>query len=128
MKASLIAMVMLAAGAVQVQAQDVDGTWQTETSDEGAYLHVRIADCASKPEEKCGHIVGVFNSDNQDIKGKPIIWAMKGNGENAWSGGRIWAPDDDKTYRSKMSLNGNTLSVEGCVAVFCRGQVWKRVQ
>ncbi len=126
MKAALIAMVVLAAGTVQ--AQDVDGTWQTETSEEGAYLHVRIGDCASSSSEKCGVITGVFNSDNQDIKGKPIIWAMQPDGANAWSGGRIWAPDDDKTYRSKMSLRGNTLSVEGCVAIFCRGQDWIRIQ
>jgi uncharacterized protein (DUF2147 family) len=109
-------------------AQDVNGLWQTETSDSGAYLHVRIGDCSGGNGQKCGQIVEVFNSDNQSIKGKPIIWAMQPDGAGRWSGGRIWAPDDDKTYRSKMRLNGNTLSVEGCVTIICRGQDWKRIQ
>ncbi|MEM9794644.1 MAG: DUF2147 domain-containing protein, partial [Pseudomonadota bacterium] len=43
------------------------------------------------------------------------------------SGGQIWAPDDDKTYRSNMALDGDSLKVEGCVAIFCRGQTWTRV-
>ena len=125
MKKALLVLAFLLPGAAM--AQDVDGVWKTETSEEGAYLHVRIGNCANAAGEKCGQIVEVFNSDNQDIKGKPIIWSMKPDGANAWSGGRIWAPDDDKTYRSKMQLSGNTLSVEGCVAVFCRGQNWTRM-
>jgi uncharacterized protein (DUF2147 family) len=128
MKAILIALTVMAAGSVPVQAQDVNGIWKTEPSDKGAYLHVRIGDCAAPAGEKCGVITEVFNSDNQDIKGRPIIWAMKPDGTNAWSGGRIWAPDDDKTYRSRMRLSGDTLSVEGCVLVICRGQDWQRVQ
>ena len=126
MKYALILMALLLPGAAF--AQGVDGIWKTETSDAGAYLHVRIGNCANTVGEKCGQIVEVFNSDNQDIKGRAIIWEMKPDGANTWNGGRIWAPDDDKTYRSNMQLNGNALRVEGCVAVFCRGQNWTRTQ
>ena len=45
-----------------------------------------------------------------------------------WSDGTIWAPDDDKTYRSNMELQGDVLQVEGCVLIICRGQDWTRVE
>ncbi|MHA3916683.1 DUF2147 domain-containing protein [Halovulum sp. GXIMD14793] len=122
----LVAGLMLIGTAAQ--AQSVDGTWKTETSDQGAYLHVRIGNCSNNAAKKCGVITKVVNSDNQSIVGKPIIWGMSAKGAATWNGGRIWAPDDDKTYRSNMKLNGNTLRVEGCVAVFCRGQNWSRVK
>lgn len=121
----LVASLLMTSGAVQ--AQGIDGTWKTETSDEGAYLHVKISACANDAGEVCGFITKVVNSDNQGIVGKPIIWGMTPNGTNAWNKGRIWAPDDDKTYRSNMELTGNSLRVEGCVAIFCRGQNWSRV-
>lgn len=125
LKHLMVAALVMAGAAAQ--AQSVDGTWQTETSDTGAFLHVRISDCSNDATKKCGFITKVVNSDNQGIVGKPIIWGMTPDGANAWDSGRIWAPDDDKTYRSNMQLNGNSLRVEGCVAIFCRGQSWSRV-
>ena len=107
---------------------DAAGVWKTETSDKGAYLHVRVGPCANDQALTCGTIVKAVNTTRDDLVGKPIIWAMEANGANAWKSGRIWAPDDDKTYRSKMSLSGDVLKVEGCVAVFCRGQDWTRVE
>ena len=126
MKKQLMVAAMLIAGSA-ANAQDVNGTWQTETSDKGAYLHVKVAPCSNDASKTCGTIIKVVNSDNQGITGKPIIWGMTPRGANSWNKGTIWAPDDDKTYRSSMELSGNTLAVKGCVAVFCRGQNWKRV-
>jgi uncharacterized protein (DUF2147 family) len=130
MKTFLTALALVLPGASF--AQDVNGVWQTQTSDTGAYLHVRIGDCADIRTNKCGVIVGVFNSDNQSIEGKPIIWAMEPAGTGKWSGGRIWAPDDDKTYKSRMSVSGGTLTVTGCVGVCTpltsRSQNWSRVE
>ena len=45
-----------------------------------------------------------------------------------FSGGTIRAPDDDGTCRSEIEFEGDDLSVEGCVLVFCRGQDWRRVE
>ena len=118
--AALIALPLAA------QAQ-VAGVWQTETSDAGAYLHVRVGTCANDANLTCGTIVKAVNTTRKDLVGKPIIWGMAANGTNAWSKGRIWAPDDDKTYRSKMELSGDRLKVSGCVGPICRGQTWARV-
>ena len=49
---------------------------------------------------------------------------MKIRGNGRYRGGKIWAPDRDKTYKSKMLLDGDVLSVSGCVLVICRDQTW----
>ncbi len=125
MKKLLAALLLLGAPAM---AQDVNGTWKTETSDAGAYLEVRIGPCSYDTAKTCGVIAKAVNTDNQSIVGKAIIKDMHANGANRWNKGTIWAPDDDKTYRSNMALSGNVLQVEGCVAIFCRGQNWTRLR
>ncbi|WP_299042796.1 DUF2147 domain-containing protein [uncultured Tateyamaria sp.] len=124
MKHLIAAACLTVVGAGMALAEPVAGTWKTETGDGGGYLHVTIAPCGSNI---CGTIAKVFNSDDTSSEGKPIIWDMKAKGNGTYSGGKIWAPDVDKTYRSKMSLNGNALKVSGCVGPICRGQTWTRV-
>ncbi|WP_449283959.1 DUF2147 domain-containing protein [Luteimonas yanweni] len=80
----------------------------------------------SKPNPAC-------DKCKDDRKGKPItgmeiIRGMKADG-SAWSGGTILKPDEGKVYKSKMELmeNGTKLKVSGCVAFFCKSQVWERI-
>ena len=48
--------------------------------------------------------------------GKLIIKNMKETSATTWKNRTIWAPDDNKTYKSKMVLlNQDTLKVSGCV-------------
>ncbi len=110
-------------------ADAVFGTWKTKPDDNGNYGHVQVAQCGGKI---CGKLVKSFNSDGsqgiQDNIGKNIIWDMTNEGDGAYGGGQIWAPDRDKTYKSKMQLNGDTLGVKGCIAFICRdGGTWTRV-
>ena len=126
MKTLFAATALVLAGAGTGLAADPDeGEWKTETGDTGGYLHVKIAACGAA---LCGTIDKVVNNENTSIKGKRMIWDMQAKGNGSYSGGRIWAPDVDKTYRSKMSLNGNALKVSGCVGPICRGQTWTRLQ
>ena len=113
-------------------AQDVSGLWQTEPGDTGGFLHVAIGPCG---DNICGTIRTAFDGDRSVIsdyehQGKQLIWDMAADGANAWKSGKIWAPDRDKTYRSKMALSGDRLKVSGCVAggLICRSQNWVRVQ
>lgn len=124
MKYLVAAACMAIASTGAVLAEPATGTWKTEPGDSGAYLHVDIAPCG---EKLCGTIVKVVASDDQSSLGKSIIWDMNAKGGGSYSGGKIWAPDTDKTYRSKMSLNGDALKVSGCVGPICRGQVWARL-
>lgn len=108
-------------------AQSAQGMWRTEPGDTGAYLHVRIGPCAGGGGTLCGEIVEAVGSTRSDLAGKTIIANMAPDGTGRWSGGTIWAPDDDRTYRSKMQVTAGGLKVEGCVAIICRGQTWTRL-
>jgi uncharacterized protein (DUF2147 family) len=125
--ALIAAAVLLSTPALAADA--VFGTWQTTKDDNGNYGHIEVKQCGSTI---CGELIKSFNSDGsqgiQDNIGKNIIWDMVNQGDGAYGGGQIWAPDRDKTYKSKMQLNGDKLSVEGCVLIFCRdGGTWTRV-
>ena len=61
--------------------------------------------------------------------GRQIVWDMAAEGAGAYSGGKIWSPDRDKTYSGKMQLDGDGLAVSGCVLGICRdGGTWTRVK
>ena len=105
------------------------GTWQTESSDKG-YLHVTIEPC---DDALCGTIKMAYNLEGEanetyEHLGKKMVWGMNPKSLSSWAGGKIWDPSADKTYKSKMSLSGVTLSVSGCVLMFCKAQEWSRVQ
>jgi uncharacterized protein (DUF2147 family) len=112
-------------------ADPVEGLWKTRPDDNGNFGHVRIYTCEAA---LCGVIEAAFDGAGAPVAspnvGKRMIWDMQAEGDGAYSGGKIWAPDRDKTYNSKMSLDDNTLSVAGCVAggLICRDQAWTRVE
>lgn len=111
-------------------AADVDGTWKTAVTDKG-YLYVTIAACGDK---KCGTIADAFSPAGQKdagykYLGKQIIWDMEDQGGGSFDNGKVWSPQQDKTYPAKMKLSGDDLEVDGCGAggLVCRGQTWTRV-
>jgi uncharacterized protein (DUF2147 family) len=122
--ACLLSSALVGAGAAA--AQSAEGLWRTQPGDTGAYLHVRIAPCADGGT-LCGEIVEAVGATRTDLPGRAIIAGMAPDGPGAWSGGTIWAPDEDRIYRSKMALTAAGLKVEGCVLVICRGQTWTRI-
>ncbi|MGB0797869.1 MAG: DUF2147 domain-containing protein [Planktomarina sp.] len=128
MKHFLSAVAVMAVSATAAFAADpAEGVWKSEPGETGGYIHVQIAGCGDN--RLCGVIRKVVGNDNQTIVGKNIINNMGIDGGDKYSGGTIWAPDTDKTYKSRMTLSGNTLVVKGCVAggLICRGQNWTRV-
>ena len=123
----LLSAAALAFAAAALSDSNAVGTWQTESNGKG-YLHVSVEPCA---DALCGTIVMAYDADdvaNESYEhiGKKMIWGMKPGAESGWAGGKIWDPSGDKTYKSKMSVSGDTLSVSGCVLMFCRSQQWKR--
>lgn len=132
MKKTLIAVAALMMTTGTAMADPASGVWQSERSeDTGRFMHVRIAPCGA---EVCGTIQKVFDPNgaaiaNHEFQGKRMLWAMKPQGNGSYAGGQIWAPDTEKTYKSKMQLqSASQLKVEGCIIGICRGQTWKRVQ
>lgn len=124
--ALIAAAVLISAPAM---ADDVFGTWKTTPDDNGNFGHIKVAQCGAKI---CGTLVKSFNPDGSPSAseniGKNIIWDMENLGGGAYGNGKIWAPDRDKTYKSKMQLNGNSLAIKGCISIICRdGGKWSRV-
>lgn len=127
-KATLAALAVVIATPA-LAADPAVGTYKTQPDDNGNYGHVEIYDCDGS---LCGVIRKAFDASGSEVASeninKRMLWAMQADGGGKYSGGKIWAPDRDKTYNSKMELSGNVLEVSGCVAIICRAQTWTRVQ
>ncbi len=89
-------------------ADPVLGVWKTTPDDNGNFGHIKVAECEG---EICGTLIKSFDSTGASYEseniGKQIIWAMKNKGDGKYGGGKIWSPDRDKVYNSKMVLEGN---------------------
>ena len=126
---------MMAAGfavmaSAALAADAVEGVWKTVPDDNGNFGHIKVSACGAAI---CGVLVKSFDKsgapmDSENI-GKQIIWDMVPQGDGSYADGKVWSPDRDKTYNSKMTLSGNSLAVKGCVLGICRdGGTWTRVQ
>lgn len=127
MRRLMILAFALASGSAQ--AAGLTGIYQTQPNDQGQVGMVEFYDCGGKT---CGKLVRSFDGAGKEIKsphdGKNIVAGMTDRGNGRFDGGTIWDPGDDKTYKSKMEVQGSRLNVSGCIAVFCRTQVWTRVR
>ena len=128
----LIVVLTVAAASTVAVAGGADGVWKTQAGDDGGYLEVTIAPCESDASKTCGKISKAFTKQGADSKygnlGKTMIKGMTSSDSVRYSGGTIWDPEHDKTYKSKMTLKGDELDVEGCVSIICSGQHWTRVK
>ena len=87
---------------------------------------VEILDTKEGPDPLCVKCKDA-NKD-KPIKGMVILWGLRRDGDGHWSGGRVLDPENGKTYKSKLELldGGKKLGMSGCIAFFCRQQVWIR--
>lgn len=108
-------------------ADPLEGNWRTTADDNGNSGIVQVAPCGAA---LCGTLVQSFNSSGAQIQspniGRQIIFDTTPNGGGAYRG-QVYSPDRGKTYNSRLQLNGNSLSVSGCVLGICRdGGTWTR--
>ena len=130
MKRLICAVFGLVFAASVVAADPIYGLWQTIPDDNGNFGHIEVQDCDGT---SCGVLMKSFDTAGKSIEsdniGKRIIWNMKSKGDGKYGGGKIWSPDTDKTYASKLELVGDELKVSGCVFIVCRdGGTWTRVK
>ena len=123
----LSAAALALALAAPAAADPVLGMWKTQPDDNGNFGHVEIYACEAAI---CGVIRRAFDSagnavDSENV-GKRMIWDMQARGDGTYREGRIWAPDRDRTYSSRMELSGDILEVSGCIGPICRAQTWTR--
>ena len=120
----------------QPDALDVYGVWLTDTED----AHIEITDCGD--DSPCGSLIWVdpdstptlADAQNPDpaLRERPLIGLqiISGyeRGKKQWAGGRIYNPEDGKTYRSTLKrLGSGTLRVRGCGGPICRTNIWTAV-
>jgi uncharacterized protein (DUF2147 family) len=111
-------------------ADPVEGVWMTKPDDNGNTGHIQIKPCGAA---FCGTLIKSFDSAGKETEspnlGKRIVWDMVAYGDGFYDDGKVWSPDRDKTYNAEMQLQGNGLTVSGCVMGICReGGTWSRVK
>ncbi|MEJ6477474.1 MAG: DUF2147 domain-containing protein [Octadecabacter sp.] len=127
MKKIILGMVAVIGMAGAAFADPLEGTWRTVPDDNGNSGLIQVAPCGTA---LCGTLVRSFDANGDEMSspnvGRQIIseTVARGGGEYR---GKVWSPDRDKTYSSRLQLSGDTLSVSGCVLGFCRdGGTWTR--
>lgn len=131
MKSIATAVLLSVLAAAPALANPIEGLWRTAPDDHGDVGYIRVAACG---QAFCGKLERAENSKGQaitpDTIGRAIVWDLTQKSGGNYEG-RIYAPDRDKEYMSKLRLSGNSLSVSGCVlgGLICRkGGNWQRVQ
>jgi uncharacterized protein (DUF2147 family) len=139
-----LAAVALVFGHVAHAAPATDptfGDWLTATGDG----KVRVGPCAANPAQACGALVWLKpaadaqqaplrDANNLDpaLRSRPMLGVLiisdfHREASGAWGDGKIYDPNDGKTYKAKMNLAPDgTLKVSGCVMVFCKAQTWTK--
>lgn len=125
---TLAAGFMVAMVGAAFAADPVEGIWKTQV-DEGAYAHVTISPCGS---QFCGVISRTFNAQGEfksENVGKQIVRNMKAKGGGVYAG-KVWRPSNDKIYVGRITLNGNSMKLAGCImgGLLCSGQTWTRLK
>jgi len=116
---------------------DVYGLWLSEAKDG----HIEISDCGDG--SPCGILVWVAPEKEPTLKddrnrderlrdrnliGAPVVWGYA-RGRSEWRGGKIYNPEDGKTFWSSMKRRSDgTLKVKGCLGPLCIANTWTRVK
>ena len=129
MRRTIMAAVLVIMGAGGAMAEPLLGTWRTAPDDNGNTGLIEVAPCGA---QICGTLVKSFDGAGKELSspnnGKMIISETVASGGGAYKG-KVWSPDRDKTYNSRLELAGDTLKVSRCVLGICRdGGSWSRVK
>ena len=124
----------------QLKTDDIIGTWLTG-GNQPAKIQIFKSDNTyfgkivwlQNPLENNKPIADVNNPDktkrNQGIIGLMILKGFRFDGDDEWKGGKIYDPENGKTYNCILSLiEKNTLNVRGYVGIsmFGRNEEWTR--
>jgi uncharacterized protein (DUF2147 family) len=141
----MIVAVLLAGGVAAgaraaVSADDVVGQWLTtddrstvEIVKEGDAYNGKIVALKTPLDETGKPKVDKNNPDkakrSDPLLGIKLVWGFTYKGNGVWGGGRIYDPDNGKTYYCKLYLKGDKLTARGSLdpwGVAGRTVVWNR--
>jgi uncharacterized protein (DUF2147 family) len=138
----LLLPLLMAASTGHAQGRSPIGVWMHQNQ----RIQVEIMPCG---EQLCGKIVWFKNPTDVDgqprddehnprtalrsrpLMGMTVLQGMRRAGENDWVGGKIYNPDDGKTYDANLSVQQDgSLRIRAYVATTVLGktEIWKRVR
>lgn len=120
---------------IDAAARAITGNWLTEPKD-GIIALAIAADGALTGRIVGGNAPTRTDTHNPDparrsalLRGQVILRDMHYDGDGQWSGGTIYDPDSGKTYRCRITMDGNDrIKVRGFIGIslFGRSQTWTR--
>jgi uncharacterized protein (DUF2147 family) len=136
-----LVLLLAVAGSARAASDPAFGDWITQAKDG----KVRVGPCEADAAEACGALISFklppgtppgppHDAHNPNaalrarpLQGLPIVTGFRREAPGRWVDGRIYDPNDGKTYRSKMNVaSDGTLKVAGCVLMFCQTQTWTK--
>jgi uncharacterized protein (DUF2147 family) len=135
----VLAPAELRAQEVTIAADTIVGEWVTPESKarvqiyrDGEMFQGKIV-WLKEPEKDGKAVVDDKNPDeklrSQPVLGLVILRGFKHDGDDEWSGGKVYDPENGNDYSGSMTLkDGTTLELRGYVLIplFGRTEVWKR--
>jgi len=118
----------ISVAAPAMAADPLEGFWRTTADDNGNSGLIQVGTCGSY---LCGVLIKAFGPSGAEIAsdniGRQLIWDTVNKGNGVYRG-KVYSPDRDATYKSKLVLtNNNRLSVSGCRFGICReGGIWNK--
>ncbi|MGE3839474.1 MAG: DUF2147 domain-containing protein [Hyphomonadaceae bacterium] len=120
--AALLISLFLVGGEARAQ-QSIHDDWATP----GLGGVVRLSPCANAAL-LCGRLIWVW--DPHDSGGGAVgtlILRDFAFRNGTWREGSVANPEDGRTYRGTINLDGDVLRLRGCAGPFCQTQVWRRL-
>ena len=120
------------------RAESVAGTWILQ----GGKYTVRVLPCGGnlcgkivgmkEPINKHGHPKNDLHNPNPALRKRQVIGLtvmseLKPSGERSWSG-RIYNPDDGKTYNTEVTVLDRRMKVKACMGFICDKVTFTRVE
>ena len=119
----------------------IEGKWLTAKKD--GWIEIRLTEdgpigiIAGSPDDPNNEKPPRRDSENPDpalrdrsLLGVTIMQGFVPDGSGKWKGGKIYDPDNGKTYNCKLTLaDANTVKLRGYlgVSLFGRTETWTRV-
>jgi uncharacterized protein (DUF2147 family) len=125
--------------AISAQGQGILGIWWTDQN-KG---RVEIANCTPPAQGLCGKIIWIKEPNdkqgrpltdkanknaslrNRPILGLQIFGGWREVGPNKWKGS-VYDPEDGQAYDVEITMTGDKLKLEGCIAFLCDSDTWMR--
>jgi uncharacterized protein (DUF2147 family) len=86
-------------------------------------LYGRVDKLLLRPGALCEKCDG--DDHNKPIEGMVVVWGLSDpDGDGTWSGGQVFDPEKNKTYRCKLWLEDGNIRIRGYLGPFFRTQNW----